>query len=151
MSRFSTPAPSAPNVENSNNFESFIANENTQVAYQRLNYTNQGGVYDGKIVLLINELPQSAAEHLGLWLKAIGNTTFIGSPTAGADGSLSNFKIPGNMTLWFSGATVSYPDGKALQRVGLQPDIVVRPTLKGIQAGKDEVLERAVNYLQRGK
>ena len=28
-----------------------------------------------------------------------------------------------------------------------RPDIVVRPTLKGIRAGRDEVLERALRYL----
>ena len=34
-------------------------------------------------------------------------------------------------------------DGRQLQRVGLQPDIVIAPTLAGIRAGKDEVLDRA--------
>jgi hypothetical protein len=36
-------------------------------------------------------------------------------------------------------------------QLGLQPDILVRPTIKGIQAGKDEVLERAVKFIQTGK
>lgn len=33
----------------------------------------------------------------------------------------------------------------------LQPKILVRPTINGIRAGKDEVLERAVQYLNTGK
>jgi hypothetical protein len=38
-----------------------------------------------------------------------------------------------------------------IAREGIQPDIFIRPTIKGLQAGKDEVLERAVKFLQTGK
>jgi hypothetical protein len=38
-----------------------------------------------------------------------------------------------------------------MQRKGLIPDITVRPTIKGIRAGKDEVLERAILFLNTGK
>ena len=101
--------------------------------------------------MLINEVPQSAGEHIGIGLKAFCDATFVGSPTAGANGLMTDFNIPGNINLWFSGQAVMHPDGKPLQRVGLQPDIFVKPTIKGIQAGKDEVLDRAVKYLQTGK
>jgi hypothetical protein len=37
------------------------------------------------------------------------------------------------------------------QRIGIKPDISVYPTVKGIQAGKDEVLERAIEFLKTGK
>jgi len=67
----------------------------------------------------------------------------IGSPTAGAGAYFANYNLPGNIRLWLSGSPIS--------REGIQPDIFVRPTIKGIQAGKDEVLERAVKFLQRGK
>ncbi|MBA2561408.1 MAG: hypothetical protein H0V14_00585, partial [Chitinophagaceae bacterium] len=43
------------------------------------------------------------------------------------------------------------PNGKSFQRYGVQPDIFIRPTVKGIQSGKDEVLERAIRFLQTGK
>ena len=38
---------------------------------------------------------------------------------------------------------------RQLQRVGVQPDISVAPTIRGIREGRDEVLEAAVKYLQR--
>ena len=47
-----------------------------------------------------------------------------------------------------SGVGVSHLDGTQLQRIGVQPDIVVQPTVDGTRAGRDEVLERAVRYLQ---
>ena len=43
-----------------------------------------------------------------------------------------------------------WPDGKQFQRVGLVPEIEVKPTIAGIRAGRDEVLERAVAFIQRG-
>jgi C-terminal processing protease CtpA/Prc len=107
--------------------------------------------YKGKTVMLINENTQSQAEHSGLFFRAANGTKFIGSTTAGANGDVTNFTIPGDMTLYFSGQTVWYPDGTQLQKTGLKPDIFIRPTIKGIQAGKDEVLERAIKYLQTGQ
>lgn len=149
--RFLTSTPSSPNVKDFNNFESFIDIVETHTASQHINFGNIQWTYQGKIVMLYNEIAQSAAEHNGLVLKAICGATFIGSHTAGANGALVNFNIPGNISLWFSGENVSYPDGTPLQRTGLKPDIFVKPTIKGIQAGKDEVLDRAIKYLQTGQ
>jgi C-terminal processing protease CtpA/Prc len=113
--------------------------------------SDTGWVYKGKIVILINESAQSYAENLPLVLKSMSNATFIGSPTAGADAMTTSFIIPGNLTLFFSGCEISYPDGRRIMQLGLQPDIFVRPTIKGMQAGKDEVLERTIKFIQSGK
>ncbi|MGI4874764.1 MAG: S41 family peptidase [Janthinobacterium lividum] len=108
-------------------------------------------VYKGKTVMLIDERTQSQAEHTGLFFEAANGTEFIGSPTAGANGDVTSFSIPGAITLSFSGHDVRHADGRQLQQVGLQPRILVRPTLKGIRAGQDEVLARAVRYLNTGR
>ena len=100
--------------------------------------------------MLIDESAISQAEHTGLFLKAANNTTFVGSETAGANGTAFAYPIPGRIWLGYTGHQTCYPDGRQLQRIGLKPDIYIRPTIKGIQAGKDEVLERAVRYLQTG-
>jgi C-terminal processing protease CtpA/Prc len=50
--------------------------------------------YQGKTVMLIDERTQSQAEHTGLFLKAANGTTFVGSPTAGANGDVTNFQVP---------------------------------------------------------
>ena len=105
--------------------------------------------YPGKTVMLIDERTQSQAEHTGLFFKAANRTTFVGSHTSGANGDVTNFLVPGGIKITFSGASVRYPDGRQLQRVGLVPDIEVMPTIRGIQEGRDEVLESAVAYLER--
>ena len=104
-------------------------------------------IYKGKTVMLIDERSVSQSEHTGLFLRAANGTKFIGSRTAGADGELTTFSVPGGIGTGFSGQSVRFPDGKQLQRIGLVPDVEVKPTIKGIQEGRDEVLERAIQYL----
>jgi C-terminal processing protease CtpA/Prc len=103
--------------------------------------------YTGKVVVLIDERAMSQAEHTGLFFEAACKPTFIGSPTAGANGDVTRLVVPGGITLMFSGHDVRHVDGRQLQRVGLIPDIEARPTVAGIRAGRDEVLERALTYL----
>jgi hypothetical protein len=43
-----------------------------------------------------------------------------------------------------SGIGVFYPDRTPTQRVGIVPDVEVRPTIAGIRDLRDEVLEAAV-------
>ena len=46
-----------------------------------------------------------------------------------------------------SGIGVYYLDGTETQRVGIIPDIALRPTIKGIRQGKDELLEKAQEWI----
>jgi len=48
----------------------------------------------------------------------------------------------------FSYMDVRHADGRQLQRIGLVPDVVVTPTIRGLRQGKDEVLDRALSYLR---
>jgi C-terminal processing protease CtpA/Prc len=105
--------------------------------------------YRGMTVMLIDENTQSQAEHTGLFFRAANGNRFIGSQTAGANGDVTNFEIPGNIILYFSGHDVRHADGTQLQKVGLVPDIHVKPTIAGFRAGKDEVLDAAIEYLTR--
>jgi C-terminal processing protease CtpA/Prc len=104
--------------------------------------------YHGRTVMLIDERTISQAEHTGLFLEAANGTKFIGSPTQGANGDVTNLSVPGGIYVRFTGQAVMHADGRQLQRVGLQPNVEVRPTVAGIRAGKDEVLERAIEYLE---
>jgi hypothetical protein len=107
--------------------------------------------YHGRTLMLIDERTISQAEHTGLFFEAANHTKFIGSPTQGANGDVTNLSLPAGIYVYFSGEGVWHADGRQLQRVGLQPDLEVHPTLTGIRASKDEVLDKAVEYLQRPK
>lgn len=110
----------------------------------------QGDVYRGKVVVLINEDAISQAEHTCLFFESATDVTFIGTPTAGANGDVTLMVLPGNLTVSFSGHNVRHADGRQLQRVGIQPTIRVAPTIRGLVEGRDEVLDAAVKYLQKG-
>ena len=145
--KFFTLVPSSDNFPNNP-----VDIEDTRtVTFHGSSNTYEGWVYPGKTVVLTNECAQSFAENVVGGLKAMCDATIIGSPTAGALSGTDNFNIPGNITLWLSGGNLLLTNGKSFMRFGFQPDINIRPTIKGIQAGKDEVLDRAVKFLQTGK
>ena len=103
--------------------------------------------YKGKVVILINEKSQSAAEFTTMAYRVNPNSTVIGSTTAGADGNVSQFYLPGGISTMISGIGVYYPDGKETQRIGIVPDIELKPTIKGIKKGRDELLEKAIEII----
>lgn len=106
--------------------------------------------YKGKVVVLINEISQSSAEFHAMAYKMIPNVVFIGSTTAGADGNVSRFFLPGGIFTMISGIGVYYPDGKETQRIGILSDIEMKPTINGIKKGNDELLDKAIEII-RGK
>jgi len=103
--------------------------------------------YAGKTIVLIDERAISQSEHTGLWLHAANGTKFVGTPTCGTNGDVTQVVLPGGVRFRFTGQSVRWPDGTQLQLRGLQPDLLVAPTLEGIRAGRDEVLEAGVKYL----
>lgn len=103
--------------------------------------------YKGKVVIIINETTQSSAEFTTMAFRTAPDATVIGSTTAGADGNVSEFCLPGRLRTGFSGLGVLYPDGKETQRIGIVPDIEVKPTIKGIAEGRDELLEKAIEII----
>ena len=107
--------------------------------------------YKGKVVVLVNEESVSHSEETAMCFQAADNCTIIGSQTAGADGNVSNFEAIKAVFTRFSGIGVYYPDGRETQRIGIVPDIEVKPTILGIQQGKDEVLDRALQFIESGK
>ncbi len=104
--------------------------------------------YKGKIVILVNERTQSQAEYTAMAFRVSPKATVIGSTTAGADGNVSSFYLPGKIKTMISGIGVYYPNKQETQRTGIVPDIKVRPTIKGIMDGKDEVLEKAIELIE---
>lgn len=105
--------------------------------------------YKGKVVVLFNSYTQSAAEFTVMALQTVPNVTCIGSQTSGADGNVTSIVFPGNLKTRFSGIGVYYPDGRETQRIGIVPDIEVKPTIQGIREGRDEVLEKAIEVINK--
>jgi C-terminal processing protease CtpA/Prc len=139
---FSRPLLEAPSLGDSDLAES------ANYAFAQRLPERKGDVYKGKVVMLINEDAISQAEHTCMFFEAATGVTFIGTPTVGANGDVTFMVLPGNLPVAFTGHNVRHADGRQLQRVGIQPTIRVEPTIPGVIAGRDEILEGAVKYLQ---
>jgi C-terminal processing protease CtpA/Prc len=73
----------------------------------------------------------------------------IGSTTAGTNGSVAFFNVPSGFWLEFTGMRVTRHDGRTQHYLaGTTPDIPVVPTIAGLRAGRDEVLERALALIR---
>jgi hypothetical protein len=103
--------------------------------------------YEGTVVILVDETSQSQAEYTAMALRAARGAIVVGSTTAGADGNVSAIPLPGGLRGMISGIGVYYPDKTPTQRIGIVPDLTVHPTVDGIRAGRDEVLEAALKRI----
>jgi len=103
----------------------------------------------GKIVFLTDGRAISYAESVMGYIHDRHLATIVGSPTAGTNGNIATFTVPGGFSIVFTGMRVTGHDGSAVHHlVGIKPDIAVTPTIAGLRAGKDEVLERALSLIQ---
>src|SRR6185436_17383760 len=73
----------------------------------------------------------------------------VGEPTAGTNGNVNPFPIPGGYTITWTGMKVLKHDGSQHHGVGIQPTIPVSRTRAGIAAGRDEMIERAVEEVKK--
>ncbi|MNF43531.1 Peptidase family S41 [compost metagenome] len=100
---------------------------------------------------MVNSETHSFGEQTAMSLQTAPNATIIGSQTSGADGSNYYFTIIKGFDSSFTSSGIFYPNKKETQRIGIIPDIEVKPTVLGAQQGKDEILDRVVLFAKEGK
>ena len=105
--------------------------------------------YKGKVIVLVNEFVQSSYEYLAMGLQTSPNITVMGTQTAGANGDICTVNLFEKFPTRFSSLGVFYPNKEETQRLGIKIDVEVKQTISGINAGKDELLENAINFINR--
>ncbi|MES2730568.1 MAG: S41 family peptidase [Bacteroidota bacterium] len=105
-------------------------------------------VFRKPVVLLISGQTFSAAEDFTLAFDALQRGKLIGEPTGGSTGYPMEFDLPGGLKARICTKRDTYPDGREWVGKGIQPSILVKPTVAAIQAGRDLVLEAALQYLK---
>jgi Peptidase family S41 len=76
--------------------------------------------------------------------------TIVGAATAGTNGNVVSFEVPGGFIIPFTGMRVTRHDGRSVHHLlGVQPDIPLEPTLAAVRAGRDELLERALAIVRK--
>lgn len=135
----------------------FEKSSNTSLNYPgyfRFVRTNQnGGImtsnYDGNVIVIVNENTQSRGEFITMAFQSAPNVKVLGSTTTGSDGNVSRISLPGNIDTWISGIGIFYPDNSETQGKGVKIDYEISPTIYGFIAGKDELLEKAIEILKK--
>jgi hypothetical protein len=105
----------------------------------------------GSIVFLTDGRAISYAESVMGYVADLKLGTIVGSTTAGTNGNVASFSVPGRFTVAFTGMRVTRHDGRTSHHLaGIKPDVAVTPSLAALRAVRDEVLERAL-ALTRGR
>src|SRR3990167_4576262 len=103
---------------------------------------------DTPIVILVNQGSASASEILAGALRDYGKAKLIGEKTFGK-GSVQEFlPLTADTSIKVTVAKWLTPKGQALSEGGLEPDIEIKPTKEDIEAGRDPVMEKAIEILQ---
>jgi C-terminal processing protease CtpA/Prc len=72
----------------------------------------------------------------------------VGEATAGTNGNVNPFTLPGGYRISWTGMKVLKHDGARHHGVGIRPTVPLQRTVAGIRQGRDEFLERAVELLK---
>ncbi|MDI1445351.1 S41 family peptidase [Polyangium sp. 6x1] len=101
----------------------------------------------GRIAFLTDERAAGRAET---WLSMVDHDNLgkiVGSSTAGTNGNVNAFAVPGGLVIRWTGARVLRHDGSRFHGVGVRAHVPARRTVKGIREGRDEVLEMGIGVV----
>ena len=106
-------------------------------------------LYNKPVVVLTSGATYSAAEDFTATFKNMKRGIVIGEPSGGSTGQPVFFTLPGGGVGYVCSKRDFLSDGTEFVGVGIQPNIVVHPTAKSIVAGKDDILDAAIQHLQK--
>tara|TARA_R110000765_G_C18937136_1_gene607279 strand:+ start:99 stop:2354 length:2256 start_codon:yes stop_codon:yes gene_type:complete len=104
---------------------------------------------DKKIIFITDGSAISYAESFMGYIEGYELGTIIGQPTAGTNGNINPFELPGGYRLSWTGMKVNKHNGSQHHAIGVTPDIFVTKTIAGVKAGKDEFLEKAIEIIEQ--
>lgn len=99
------------------------------------------------LVILSGQYVGSAAEDLLLFMKENTRATVIGEPSVGCIGEPMFVKLPGNYQAMICAKKYVNPDGTQPNDSGILPDIIVKRSYELYINGKDNQLEKAIEFL----
>ena len=102
---------------------------------------------DKDIVFIIDGRAISYAESYMGYVEGYNLATIIGQPTAGTNGNVNLYYLPGGFRITWTGMKVLKHDGSQHHGIGILPDIYVEKTIQGVKDGNDEYLEKALELV----
>ena len=115
------------------------------------NYSAPAGgnrYYAKPVAVLIGGATFSAAEDFCSAYVGLKRGALVGEPTGGSTGQPLSFALPGGIMARVCTKRDAYPDGTEWNGQGIQPTLLVRPTVAALAAGEDPVLAAALRQLR---
>jgi hypothetical protein len=104
---------------------------------------------DKKIIYIVDGRAISYAESCLGYVEGYKLATIIGQPSAGTNGNVNSFELPGGYSVRFTGMKVVKHNGSQHHNVGIKPDIYVTKTIRAVKEGRDEFLEKALELANK--
>jgi hypothetical protein len=101
----------------------------------------------GKVVFLVHGYTISASETFIGMVEHYRLGEIIGQRTAGTNGNINVFRLPGGYTVFWTGLRVLKHDHSQHHLIGIAPTVPVRRTVQGVKQGTDEFLEKAIEII----
>lgn len=109
-------------------------------------------VYEGPLVVLIDAGCFSACELVAGGLRDIQRARLVGTGrTGGGSGTVTGYELPSGAVINFSLFVLWRPDGRQIDFEGINPDVKVTERPADWAAGRDRVLEKAIELLEAGE
>ncbi len=105
--------------------------------------------FKAKAVFITDRRAISAAETYLALVKHHRLAEIVGEATAGTNGNVNPFVLPGGYAVVWTGMKVLNQDGSRHHGVGIKPTIPMKRTVAGVKAERDELLERAIEVASR--
>jgi beta-lactamase regulating signal transducer with metallopeptidase domain/C-terminal processing protease CtpA/Prc len=105
--------------------------------------------FSGEVAFLTDARAISYAESIMGIVEHYDLGTIVGQPTAGANGNVNPFTLPGEYQVYWTGMRVQKHDRSQHHLVGIQPDVRAERTIEGVRAGRDEVLRKGIEVLRQ--
>jgi hypothetical protein len=102
-----------------------------------------------KIIYIVDSRAISYAESCLGYVEGYKLATIIGQPSAGTNGNVNSFNLPGGYYLRFTGMKVVKHNGSQHHNVGIKPDIYLTKTVQAVKEGRDEFLEKALELANK--
>jgi C-terminal processing protease CtpA/Prc len=107
--------------------------------------------FSARRVFLTDGRAISYAETVMGIVEAFKLGDIVGGPTAGTNGNVNPFKLPGGHTISWTGMKVLKHDGSQHHGIGILPTVPASRTRQGAAENKDEVLLRGLEVVKSKK
>jgi carboxyl-terminal processing protease len=108
-------------------------------------------VFKGPVAVLVDGGSASTSEIFAEGLKDLGRARVFGTKTAAAALPSIFERLPNGDGFQYATANYISEGGKALEGIGVTPDVEVKLTRAGLLAGHDAVLDAALEWIRKTK